>query len=81
MFFFFLLLTIAIEMEIPEVTPQRDMVITPITTSSLQQSTLEVRLNRDLEQPPPPYHIAILLPVKENICTEFPPPTYENAVR
>ncbi|EEB12381.1 hypothetical protein Phum_PHUM174970 [Pediculus humanus corporis] len=73
------LLTVLIE--IPEVMPQREMIITPVTANLSQQSTIESRSNHDLEQPPPPYEIAILLPNKKHNFVDYPPPTYENAIR
>jgi len=32
------------------------------------------------EQPPPPYHVAILLPPKQSDADELPPPTYDKAI-
>ena len=61
--------------------PQREMIITPVTANLSQQSTIESRSNHDLEQPPPPYEIAILLPNKKHNFVDYPPPTYENAIR
>ncbi|KAK6624958.1 hypothetical protein RUM43_005249 [Polyplax serrata] len=56
-----------------------DIFIDPLTTSISRQSTMEARNSHEVELPPPPYDIAILLPVKG--CADYPPPSYENAVR
>lgn len=69
-----------IEIEIPEPLPHREEVILTVNNSSPQNAVM-VNVAPEVEQPPPPYHIAILLPPKETCPEDIPPPCYENAVR
>ncbi|KAL0271889.1 UNVERIFIED_CONTAM: hypothetical protein PYX00_005054 [Menopon gallinae] len=69
------------EVEIQDVISHIEETILPVEVpASVPQQTILANLNPEPEQPPP-YHIAILLPHKEQGYEDLPPPSYENAVR
>lgn len=67
------------ELEVAGPIARRDEVLLELHNPTASTSTTQVHV--EPEQPPPPYHVAILLPPQDpSILEEAPPPTYDKAV-